>query len=189
MFALALPAALAATPATPPPTDAFDRRIALGTYVAVRGGDYRSDGLGGRVRWEPGVGVGLDLYLEAAVVQVDGGGFRHDYPNGFNVFVPMRLGPVRARAFAGFCDILSFVEPAQPGAPRADDVLIGAHVGLGAEWAITPAWSLFVEGQTDLYAGHDRSSGGWTGDVAEDLLPFWTGQVNAGVQVHLADLR
>lgn len=189
MFVLALATALAETSTTARPKDAFSRPFALASYAAVRGGDYQSGGVGGRVRWEPGWGVGLDLYAEATVVDVEGGGFRHDYPNGFNVFVPVQLGPVRARAFAGFCDILSFVEPAQPGAPRADDVLVGAHVGLGAEWAVTPAWSVFVEGQTDLYAGHDRASGGWTGNVAEDLLPFWTGQVNAGVQLHLADVR
>ncbi len=186
MFVLFAATAFADDPALA--RTAWDRPFAMGTYAVVRGGDYQASGLGGRARWQPSPHVGVEGYLEATVVDV-AGGFRHDYPNGFNVFVPVQMGPFRARAFLGFCDVLSFVEPAQEGAPRADDVLIGAHGGLGAELAVAPGWSVFVEGQTDVYAGHDRASRGWTGDVGEDLLPFWTGQVNAGVQMHLAGLR
>lgn len=182
---------LVEAPLPPPPArttspKAFDRPFAMASYGAVRAGTYSSAGVGGRARWEPGKTFGLDLYLEATVVDWEGG-FRHDYPNGFSLYTALPVGPARIRPFAGFCDVLSFVEPTQPGAPRADDVMIGAHVGVGVELPITRAFSLFVDGQTDLYAAHDRSSGGWTGDVAEHLSPVWTGQVNAGIQLHLAN--
>jgi hypothetical protein len=179
MLALFLASAVAATP------PAFTHPLALATYATVRGGAYSAEGLGGRARWEPFARAGLELYLEATIVNWQGG-FRHDYPNGFSVYAPIAVGPVRFRPYLGACDVLSFVEPMQPGAPRADDVMLGAHAGLGTEVAVSRSWSLFADAQTDLYAGHDRSSGKWTGDVAEVLSPFWTGQVNVGVQLHLS---
>jgi hypothetical protein len=169
------------------PSSPFHRTFSFGSYAAVRRGSYDSGGMGTKIRWEPTKNFGLDLYLEVAFPESEGG-FRHDYPNGFSVYGAVPIGPVRIRPYLGFCDVLSFVEPTEPGAPRADDVLIGVHGGLGSEVALTRFLSLFVEGQVDVYAGHDRSSGGWTGDVAEDLIPFVTGQVNAGLQVHVADL-
>jgi hypothetical protein len=175
-------------PALAEPVAAFDRPFAFASYAVVRRGDYAAAGVGGRSRWEPFRRAGIDMYLEATVVDWEGG-FRHDYPNGFSIYTPIELGPVRVRPYAGFCDVVSLVEPTQPGAPRADDVMLGVHAGLGTEVAVAKAWSLFLDGQVDAYAGHDRASGGWTGSVAEDLQPFVTGQVNLGLQFHLESLR
>lgn len=163
---------------------AFDRTFGIASYGAVRGGAYSSGGVGGRLRIQPFKHFGIDAYLEAAVVDWPGG-FRHDYPNGFNLYAALPVGPVRFLPYFGACDVVSFGEPTQKGAPRADDVLIGLHAGVGAEWAFTHSLSLFVDGQADFYGGHDRSQGGWTGDVAEELVPFLTGQVNLGVQYHI----
>ncbi len=170
------------------PSRAWSRPFAVGAYVAGRGGAYTAGGVGGRARIQPFRHAGLDLYLELTAVDWPGG-FRHDYPNGFSVFAAVPLGPVQLRPYFGFCDVISLVEPTQPGAPRADDVMLGAHAGVGADVAVSRSVSLFVDAQADLYAGHDRSSGGWTGDVAEDLVPMLTGQVNAGLQLHFADPR
>ncbi len=183
VLVLALPTSLAAEP--PAAADAWDRPFVLASYAAVRGGSYAAGGVGGRARWEPGRRIGLDLYLEATHVDTPGG-FRHDYPNGFSIYTPLQVGRFRVLPYLGFCDVISLVEPTQPGAPRADDVLIGAHAGVGMEFAITPSWSAFAQGQLDAYAGHDRASGDWTGDVAESLTPFVTGQLNVGVQFHIA---
>lgn len=172
----------------PARTRATDRPFAIGSYAAVRGGTYTASGVGGRARWQPFRRAGLDLYLEASVVDWEGG-FRHDYPNGFSVYTPLDVGPIRVRPYFGFCDVVSLVEPTQPGAPRADDVMLGAHVGVGTEYAFGKSWSVFADAQVDAYAGHDRSSGNWTGNVAEDLMPIVTGQVNVGVQLHVADFR
>lgn len=167
---------------------AFDRPFAIAGYAAGRGGDYLAGGVGGRLRWEPVRWIGIELYLEATVVDW-AGGFRHDYPNGFNVYLPFRAGHFRVRPFVGFCDVLSFVEPTEQGAPRADDVMLGVHAGVGAEWSLGTHWSLFADAQVDVYAGHDRASGGWTGNVDEDLTPFWTAQLNLGVQLHFGAAR
>lgn len=187
LAAEAAPAAALQTTA-PARTRATDRPFAIGSYAAVRGGTYTASGVGGRARWQPFRRAGLDLYLEATVVDWEGG-FRHDYPNGFNVYTPLDVGPIRVRPYFGFCDVVSLVEPTQPGAPRADDVMLGAHVGVGTEYAFGKSWSVFADAQVDAYAGHDRSSGNWTGNVAEDLMPIVTGQVNVGVQLHVADFR
>ncbi|MCB9593243.1 MAG: hypothetical protein H6719_10975 [Sandaracinaceae bacterium] len=169
--------------------DAFDREWAVGFYGTGHAGSYFAGGIGGRLRWQPfgdDVPLGLEAYLEATIVDWPGQGFRHDYPNGFNVFFPVRLGrDVRLRAFLGFCDILSFVEPAQEGAPRADDVLFGIHGGGGAEWAVHSMFSLFLDLQANGYMGHDRASADWTGGVDEEFTFFWNAQANLGVQFHL----
>lgn len=169
--------------------DAFDREWSVSLYGTGHAGSYLAGGVGGRLRWQPfadDVPIGLEAYVEATIVDWPGEGFRHDYPNGFNVFFPARLSrDFRLRAFLGFCDILSFVEPAQEGAPRADDVMFGAHAGVGAEWAVHPMFSVFADAQFNGYAGHDRSSAGWTGGVDEEFSFFWNTQLNLGVQFHL----
>lgn len=181
MFAFLLASALA-------DDTAFDRPFALGSYAAVRGGSYSAEGLGGRARWEPYEHAGIELYLEATHVNWEGGA-RHDFPNGFNLYTPVSVGPIRVRPYLGMCDVVSLVDPISPGAPRADDVMLGVHAGVGSEVAVARSWSVFVDAQTDLYAGHARSSAKWTGDVAESLSPFWTAQLNVGVELHLAALK
>lgn len=164
---------------------AFDREFAVAVYGTGQAGSYLAGGVGGRLRYEPFEWLGVEAYLEATLVDWEGGGLRHDYPNGFNVYVPARIGDVRVRPFLGFCDILSFVEPEQPEAPRADDILFGAHAGVGVEWAVASMASLFADLQFNGYAGHDRSVDGWTGGVDEDLAFFWNVQLNVGGQFHL----
>lgn len=163
---------------------AFEREFAVAVYATGHAGSYLAGGVGGRLRYEPFEWLGVEAYLEATIVDWEGGGVRHDYPNGFNLYVPIRLGDVRVRPFLGFCDILSFVEPEQPDAPRADDILFGAHAGVGVEWAVHTMASLFADLQFNGYAGHDRSVGGWTGGVDEELAFFWNLQLNIGAQFH-----
>lgn len=190
-FATALGASVARADDDRPYSEipAFEREWAVGFYGTAHTGSYHAAGIGGRLRWEPfgdDVPLGLEAYLEATIVDWPGDGFRHDYPNGFNVFFPLRLGDsFRLRAFLGFCDILSFVEPAQEGAPRADDVLFGAHAGAGAEWAPHSMFSVFLDVQANGYMGHDRTSAAWTGGVDEEFAFFWNVQANLGVQLHV----
>ncbi len=162
----------------------FEREWAIGGYATGHAGSYLAGGIGGRVRWEPYDFLGFEAYLEATIVDWPGG-FRHDYPNGFNVYVPVREGDFRFRPFVGFCDILSFIEPQQEHAPRADDVLFGAHAGVGVEYALHSLASVFADLQANFYAGHDRTAEGWTGGVDEQLGFFWNLQLNLGVQLHL----
>lgn len=163
----------------------FDREFAVALYGTGHAGSYWAGGVGGRLRWEPFELFGVEAYLEATVVDWPGEGFRHDYPNGFNLYIPIRSGDIRLRPFLGACDILSFVEPAQPDAPRADDVLFGLHAGVGAELALQTMLSLFADLQVNGYLGHERISEGWTGGVSEDFNVFWSVQLNFGVQVHV----
>lgn len=189
--ALALALTLLASPAAAddpvPPYDevhAFERDLGIAVYGTAHAGSYLAAGIGGRLRWELLPWLGVEAYLEATLVHWEGGAFRHDYPNGFNVYVPIRVDDFRFRVFLGFCDILSFVEPAEQDAPRADDVLLGAHLGVGGELAVHPMASVFVDLVANLYGGHDRSAGGWTGGVGEELVPFWNVQLNLGAQFH-----
>ena len=178
------PARATAEPHARPSRSPFDRQIALAAYATGHAGNYRAGGLGGRVRWEVLSWLGLEAYLEATLVDWPGT-LRHDYPNGFNAFVPIRAGPFRVRPYLGFCDILSFIEPASEGAPRADDVLFGAHAGVGGEWGPSPVWSLFTDLQVNGYLGHDRTAQKWTGGVEESMGVFWNLQLNIGLQMHV----
>jgi hypothetical protein len=164
--------------------NAFDRHLAIAGYATGHAGSYRAAGVGGRARWEPFEWFGLEAYLEATLVDWPGA-LRHDYPNGFNAYVPIPVGrDLRLKPFLGFCDILSFIEPAEDGAPRADDVLFGAHTGFGAEWTKGKLWSLFADLQLNVYAGHDRTAQSWTGGVDEEFAVFWNLQLNLGMQLH-----
>ena len=163
---------------------AFDREFGVALYATGHAGSYLSGGAGGRLRWEFMEWLGVEAYVEGTVVDWEGGGLRHDYPNGFNVYVPIRSGDFRFRPFLGFCDIVSLVEPEQSDAPRADDVLFGAHAGVGVEFALHPMMSAFADLQFNGYAGHDRTLEGWTGGVGEDLSFFWNVQLNVGAQFH-----
>lgn len=143
--------------------------------------------MGGRLRWEPFDLLGIDLFTEHLVVDNPGGGLRHDHPIGFNLYVPVALTPTfRFRPLFGFCAVFSLIEPAQEGAPRADDVLFGVHGGAGIEWAPIAFLSLFLDVQATAYLGHDRSSHGWTGDVAEQYSTFAVVQASLGAQVHFS---
>jgi len=177
------PAVATAEPHAAPSSSPFDRHFALASYATGHAGNYRAAGLGGRIRWEVLSWLGLEAYLEATLVDWPGA-LRHDYPNGFNAFVPIRLGKFRVRPYLGFCDILSFIEPAEAGAPRADDVLFGAHAGVGAEWGASALLSFFTDLQVNGYVGHDRTAGQWTGGVDESMDLFWNVQLNIGVQMH-----
>ena len=165
----------------------FEREFAGAIYGTGHAGSYYAGGIGARLRWELLEFLGVEVYLEGTLVDWEGGGFRHDYPNGFNLFIPIRAGDFRFKPFVGFCDILSFVEPSQADAPRADDVLFGAHAGVGGEVALGSYFSMFADVQANFYAGHDRTSGNWTGGVAEELTFFWNVQLNVGVQAHVGE--
>ncbi len=166
------------------PLSPFDREWAIAGYGTGHAGSYLAGGVGGRIRWEPLDLLGFEAYLEATLVDWPGG-IRHDYPNGFNVYIPVRVGDFRVRPFLGFCDILSFIEPEEAHAPRADDILFGAHAGAGVEWGVHSHLSAFADIQANFYAGHDRSAQAWTGGVDEQLSFFWNVQLNLGVQLHL----
>ena len=168
---------------------AFEREWALAFYGTGLAGSYNAAGVGGRLRWAPferTIPLELEVFAEATLVDWAGEGFRHDYPIGLNLSFPIGLDQdLRLRPFVGFCSTLSFAEPAQADAPRADDVLIGLQGGLGAEYAVHSMFSLFVDAKASFYAGHDRASGGWTGGVGEEFNFFWNAQVNLGVQFHM----
>lgn len=165
---------------------AAEQPFAIGAYGAGWLGAYAAAGVGGHLRWEVLDELGIELLGEALVVESPSG-FRHDHQVGFDVYVPLRLGAgLRLRPFVGFCTVFSLVEPAEQFAPRADDVLFGPHAGLGIEASLGHWFSLFLDAQAALWAGHDRSSSGWTGATSESYAFFGTAQLRAGAAVHFA---
>jgi hypothetical protein len=165
--------------------NAFEHPFGLGAYTVAQTGDYDSVGVGGRLRFEPLPWIGLDLFGEIHAVDWPGS-FRHDYPVGFNLYVPISLTEwLRVRPLAGLCAAFSFIEPASHGGPRADDVLFGAHGGLGLEAAFGTELSAFVDAQSVLWFGHDRTVQGWQGDVAEEVEATTLYQVSLGLTLHL----
>jgi len=165
--------------------DPFSRRFAVAAYGTGWEGSYGGAGVGGRARWEAFRYLGLDLFAEALAVQSPHGG-RRDYPIGFNLFVPFRLSERwRLRALLGMCAVMSFIDASEPGAPPANDVLLGLHTGAGAEVALSEGVSLFGEVQAVSWMGHDRAVQGWTGAVGNDLRAFAVAQVVVGLSLHV----
>lgn len=176
----------AATPAekAEPLAGPFERPFAFASYGTAWAGSYGGAGVGGRIRWEAFRYLGLDLFGETLLVQ-NPTGIRHDHPIGFNLYVPLRLTEkLRVRPLVGMCAVVSFIQPTEPGAPRADDILLGIHAGLGAEYALWRFFSLFLDVKGVGWTGHDRSVGGWTGSVANEVKGFVVGQANLGIAVH-----
>jgi hypothetical protein len=162
------------------PSSPFDKQLALAVYGTGHAGSYLAGGVGGRLRWEFFEWLGVEAYLEATLVDWPGG-IRHDYPNGFSFFVPIRAGDFRFRPYLGICDILSFIEPEQPHAPRAGDVLIGARPAQASASRCIRSSSVFADLQANFYAGH-VARGGWTGGVGGGLHALLEHQLNIGVQ-------
>lgn len=168
--------------------DAFDRPFAFAGYVSGWAGSYLAGGIGGRVRWEPFAELGVEVFGEGHLVEWAGAGIRHDHQIGFNLYVPLELAPgIRLRPLFGFCTVFSLIEPEPSTAPRADDVLFGAHAGLGIEFAIEAWGSFFIEAQGAVWAGHDRSQSRWTGAIEDTYAPFGTAQAITGFAVHFGD--
>ncbi len=162
----------------------FNNIFGFAAYGAVEAGSYFGGGVGGRIRVEPWSWIGVDLFGEALLVESPTG-VRHDHPIGFNLYVPFTFGRVRLRPLLGMCVTFSFIHPTEPDAPRADDVLFGAHLGAGFEVALHHRLSFFAEAKAVMWVGHDRSVQGWTGAVGNDITPFMVGQGNVGLMVHL----
>lgn len=180
VLASAEPVAVQAVAKTSP----FDRTFGFGGYATGWAGAYGAAGVGARIRVEPLSWLGIDLFGEALVVESPSG-LRHDHPIGFNLYTPFTFGRFRVRPLLGMCVTFSFIEPTQAGAPRADDVLFGAHAGVGLEFALMSRLSIFLEGKGVVWAGHDRSVAGWTGAVDNEVKPFPVAQAQLGMTFHL----
>jgi hypothetical protein len=177
------------SPERPPPRErsAFERPFGLGPYATAWSGDYRAAGVGGRIRLEPWRRLGVDLFGEVLQVQVPRGQ-RHDVPVGFHLYTPIPVtDDLRLRPFLGMCLALSSIRPEDPDAPRADDVLGGAHLGLGLDLALNDRLSLFAEAKAVAWIGHDRSVQRWTGAVHNEVQAFTLGQAQLGILLHLGD--
>jgi hypothetical protein len=163
----------------------FSKPLAIGGYTLGWAGAYDAVGLGGRARWEFWQKkAGLDLFGEALIVDWPGGGSRHDFPIGFNVYAPIALGSrVRARVMGGFCAVFSFISPAEQGAPPSNDVLFGVHGGLGLDVAVAGPLIWFVDAQAVWYTGHDRTAADWSGSVSGSLSEAVVFQPSTGIEL------
>lgn len=171
-------------PARSPPAT-LDRPFAIASYTAGWLGSYSAIGVGGRVRVEPFSMLGVEVFGEAVGVDWSGA-FRHDWQIGFDLYVPLRLASdVRLRPMFGFCSVFSFIEPPTSNAPRADDILFGAHVGLGLEGKLSDDVSAFVETHGVGWAGHARNTRAWTAGIEDSYTFFTTLRVLLGLTWHI----
>ena len=168
---------------------AFDREWALAAYGTGHAGSYLAGGIGGRIRWEPfdGIPLGMEAYLEATIVEWPGEGFRHDYPNGFNLYVPLRVDDVRVRPVLR---LLRHPELRRARRRKARSTG-GRHPLRRARrrrrgGTRSPAMaSVFADLQFNGYAWDTTAAAeGWTGGVEEEFSFFWNIQLNLGAQFH-----
>lgn len=189
MLLLAALPVLADEPATPSAVQQavkrtpFDHRWGLAGYALGWEGSYGAGGVGGRIRFEAFPRLGLELFGEALLVAVPRG-LRHDHPIGFSLYVPFRVAErIRLRALGGMCVTPSFLHSEVPGAPRADTILLGAHLGGAADFALHERLSFFTELKSIVWWGNDRSVEGWT-SASNDLRVSVLGQLALGFMVH-----
>lgn len=169
------------------PVTAFDHRFAVGVYALGWEGNYAAGGLGGRVRWDAFPALGFEVFAEHLLVE-HAGSLRHDHPVGFNAFIPLRLSEhFRLKPFIGFCAVLSFVDPVQQGGERADDILFGAHAGVGLDYSFSQHWSAFLDVQGIAYAGHARYESGWSSALEGNVRVWGTLQAALGLQFHFIE--
>lgn len=162
----------------------LQRDFAIAGYATGWEGSYGGAGVGGRIRVPLWSWAGLDLFSDAVLVESPVG-TRHDHPVGFNVFVPIRLSTnARLRPFLGMCAVFSMIEPENDNVPRADDILFGAHLGVGVEVGFAGAWSWFADVKGTGYVGHDREVAEWTGGVDGDYGMIGVVQGSTGLQAH-----
>ncbi len=175
----------AEAPRSPPGLRPFAEPLALGVYTLGWAGAYDAAGLGGRARWEFWQDrLGVETFAEALFVDWPGGGSRHDFPIGFNLYAPWRWSSrVRARAMAGFCAVFSFISAGEQGAPPSNDVIFGAHAGVGVEVALSGPFVWFLDAQAVWYVGHDRTADDWSGSVSGSLSQAVVFQPSTGLLV------
>ena len=182
LFSLA-PSARADWP-TADPASPFARKFSVGGYGVGWAGSYLAGGVGWRMRWDALPFLGVEVFGESLLVEHQGG-MRHDHPVGFDLILPVRFAPwVQMRVLAGFCAVFSFIEPPAEGGPRSDDVLFGAHAGLGFEFALASWVSLFADVQAIAYFGHGRYSQNWGSSVTDDLTTWGSVQGAVGTAFH-----
>jgi len=165
-------------------SDPFDRHMGFKGYGLGWAGAYPAAGVGGALRYEWPHKFGVEGFAEHLAVQWPGG-FRHDHPIGFNLYMPFQISKsVRLRPLLGACAVFSFIEPEHNGGPRADDILFGVHAGIGMEVAIHRQLSFFMDAQGIAYLAHDRTSANWTGSVSQGVSTAGVFQPNMGLTLH-----
>jgi len=162
---------------------ALDRPWSVGTYAAAWRGAYSGYGTGVVLRWRfwPDT-LSIEVFGSAANVDWPDSE-RKDYIGGFAVTMPFRLHRrLSAQIGAGFCGMISRIEPLFWGGPRNDAVLLGVNANAGVQWAASGWVSLFVQSRAFVYAGADRKLSGETTQGQLALLPSL--QVDAGLSFH-----
>lgn len=169
---------------TPTSQSPFARKFSVGGYAMGWAGAYLAGGVGWRMRWDALDAMGVEVFGESLLVEHTGG-LRHDHPVGFDLVFHVRFSPeVQLRLLAGFCAVFSFIEPPADGGPRADDVLFGAHAGVGVEVALASWVSWFADAQAIAYVGHGRYGQVWGSSVSDDLAGWGSLQIATGTQFH-----
>ena len=179
------PPAEVAAPSPPAPTDPFERSFGFAAHYARWAGAYDADGVGFRIRWEPDFPLGIDLFAELLDVDVPAGS-RVNVPVGFNLYVPWELAAgLRVRALGGLCAQASFTSGGGESAPEAEDIQFGVHLGAGAELALGPQLSLFLDATYQGYWGHGHQVGTWTAAIDDELSRRDNLELGLGLQLHL----
>ncbi len=127
---------------------------------------------------------GVHLFSEHHLVTGQEG-LRHDHPIGFDAFFRVRVSSdLQVRPFLGACAVFSFIEPEQRDVQGPEDVLFGAHVGVGIDWSVADLLVLFAELRGTAYVGHGTTTSGWTSDLEERLSFEGVAQLSLGAAIH-----
>ena len=180
------PATATATPSQPAAVTAraaLDRSWSVGAYGTSWHGAYGGYGTGAVLRWEVWPRwLGVEVFANRATVDWPDAA-RADDVGGFALTTPFRLhSRLALRLGAGFCAMISRIEPTFWGGPRNDAVLLGAHADAGMHWAASDWVTLFVQARGFVYEGADRRLRTQTAQGQLRLQPGL--QADAGLSFH-----
>ena len=138
-----------------------------GLHYTHWGGQYSTQGVGGRVRWEPFEYLGVDLTADFL-----GNEHAFDVPVGFHLYVPLTvLDGWRVRPLAGLCTVISLRRTQTIETSASDDIRFGFRLGAGTEVAVSDKFWLFADAKWERYLGHSRQVSTWSSALDGELSP------------------
>ena len=171
---------------TSTPVDDGPPTFALGGRATGWLGGYASPGLGGRLQIRAFEDLGLQLFSDNYLREVEAGSWR-DHVIGFGLYMPTLLetGDLYLAPVLGACVDFRFARSSHPDAPETGDVWFGVHAGALTELFVHRHLSVTLEAELYGYVGHESTNEAWSAEVRDTLGLQMVAQLAVGANLWL----